>query len=588
MRRKYMKKRPPIFKSVVNRIVATVLLLVLPINLITLILVQRLIAGSNDQVESEITSAMELRAAYLSNDLDMAVERLIFERVTNADFAMLCGDLAEEPIAEWTRLTTQVADTIGQIEEQYENVDLVYFYVPENEIILMEGAPGMSRESLLFEIRLASATDDRTYGTGWTVREVDGVPTLLSFTRWRGAEFGIMLNLDRTGRRMDEMAPAAGRYTVFSDPEGTYFSSTRNAALDEELEGLTPKEAPKGYEVYRQDMEKYDLVMLQFAETSNVLTRLSGASLFLTVLALVFTILAVPFLLVSIRRWMFRPLNDLTTAMQRVEEGEIDYRIREHTGSEEFAFIDRRFNEMMDEVQGLKIDVYEKELEKRGVIMEYLSRQIQPHFILNSLNILYSYEPEEYELSRRMIMSISKYFRFIVYMHRPFVTVKQEMDFLTAYLDIQKARFPDMFFSIVEYDPEVEDCLLPPLAAQTLTENAIKHSLKVGMQIRIYVLTDKVTEEDGGELLRIRIADTGEGITDEILSEIHAFQETGEAQPHLGVGIRNTIERLKYLYDDKTTIEFERDAVGPGTNITLMLPLHREGEETGGEDEGDK
>lgn len=574
-----MKKRTPIIRSVVNRIVAIVLLLVLPINLITLILVQQLIASSNDQVESEITSSMELRDAYLSNDLNMAVERLIYERVTNADFIRLSADISKEPVAEWTRLTTQVADSIGQIEEQYENVDLVYFYVPENDIMLLEGAPGMSREALRAEVRLESAADDRTYGTGWVVREVSGLPTLISFTRWRGAEFGIMLNLNRTGRRMDEMAPAAGRYTVFSDPEGRIFSTTRNQELDDALEGLPISEAPKGYELYRQDMEEYGLVMLQLAETASVLTRLSGASLILTSFAVAFTILAVPFLLISIRRWMFRPINDLTTAMQRVEDGDLDYRIKEHTDSEEFAFIDRRFNEMMDEVQDLKIDVYEKELEKRGVIMEYLSRQIQPHFILNSLNILYSYEPEEYELSRRMIMSISKYFRFIVYMHQPFVTVKQEMDFLTAYLDIQKARFPDMFFSIVEYDPSVADCLIPPLAAQTLTENAIKHSLKVGIQIHIYVLTDKTEGEDGEEMLRIRIADTGEGITDEILSEIHAFQETGEPQEHLGVGIRNTIERLKYLYDDKTTIEFERDEVGPGTNITLMLPLHREGEE---------
>lgn len=580
-----MKKPTPLFKSVVNRIVFIVLLLVLPINLLTLILVQRLIAGSNDQVESEIMSAMELRATYLANDLDMAVERLIYERVTDADFVKLSGDISKETIAEWTRLTTQVADAIGQIEEQYENVDLVYFSVPENEITLLEGAPGVRREAILSKLEELSVGDDRTYGTGWTVTEVDGVPALISFTRWRGAEFGILLNLERTGRRMDEMAPAEGRYTIFTDRSGEVHSTTRNPELDEKLSGLAEPGVPKGYEIYREDMAAYGLVMLQLAEVSNVLTRLSGASLFLTTLALIFTILAVPFLLVFIRRWIFRPLSELTSAMKKVEGGDLDYRIAEHPESDEFAFIDRRFNEMMDEVRDLKIDVYEKELEKKDITMQYLSRQIQPHFILNSLNILYSYEPEEYELSRRMILSISKYFQFIIYLKQQFVTVKQEMDFLTAYLDIQKARYPDLFFSIVEYEPSLQDCLLPPLAAQTLTENAIKHSLKVGMQIHIYVLTDKVTDEEGKEWLRIRIADTGEGITDEILAEIHAFQETGEPQEHLGVGIRNTIERLKYLYDEKTTIEFERDAAGRGTNITLRLPLHREGEDSPAEGE---
>lgn len=573
-----MKARKPIFKSVVDRIVAVVLLLVLPVNFITLVLVQRMIESANRQVESEITSSMELRSAYLANDLDMAIERLIYERVTDADFARLSGNVRKETIEERSRLTTQVSTRIGQIEEQYENIDLVYFYVPENELLLIEGSPGIGREPVLSAVREKSESDDRTYGTSWTVKEIGGVPCLISFTRWRGSEFGILLNLNRTGRRMDEMAPIAGRYTIFASPDGSVFSSTRNSALDEVLAGAGITAAPKDYELYREELTTYGLTMLQLAETSNVLTRLTGASLVLTVLALFFTILTVPFLLVTIRRWIFRPLNDLTSAMAKIEDGDLDYRIAEHTESDEFAVIDRRFNEMMDEVRDLKIDVYEKELEKKDITMRYLSRQIQPHFILNSLNILYSYEPEEYELSRRMILSISKYFQFIVYLNQQFVTVKQEMDFLTAYLDIQKARYPDLFFSIVEYDPDLADCLLPPLAAQTLTENAIKHSLKVGRKIHIYVLTDQTTDENGANRLRVRIADTGEGITDEILAEIHAFQETGEPQPHLGVGIRNTIERLKYLYDDQTTIEFERDVAGRGTNITLMLPFHREGE----------
>lgn len=67
----------------------------------------------------------------------------------------------------------------------------------------------------------------------------------------------------------------------------------------------------------------------------------------------------------------------------------------------EFTQINKSFNRMMDQVSDLKIHVYEIQLEKQQIKMKFLSQQIQPHFIMNTLNILYSYEQEEYPLIRK-------------------------------------------------------------------------------------------------------------------------------------------------------------------------------------------
>ena len=129
--------------------------------------------------------------------------------------------------------------------------------------------------------------------------------------------------------------------------------------------------------------------------------------------------------------------------------------------------------------------------------------------------------------------------------------LSQEMDHIKNYFEIQNARYPGLFFSIVEYEEDLATALIPPLIVQSFAENAIKHSLKIGNKISIFVITDKMTDDNGQTMMRIRLADTGEGISDEILKKIERFKQTEKHQEGLGIGIENSIERLKYLYDNK-------------------------------------
>ena len=120
--------------------------------------------------------------------------------------------------------------------------------------------------------------------------------------------------------------------------------------------------------------------------------------------------------------------------------------------------------------------------------------------------------------------------------------------------------------------------LIPPLIVQNFAENAIKHSLKIGNRITIFVIADYFREEGQPDKMRIRLADTGEGISDELIEKIELFKKTGEHQEGLGVGIQNTIERLKYLYADKSIVRIWRDEFYGGTNVDIILPIYFEGD----------
>jgi len=288
----------------------------------------------------------------------------------------------------------------------------------------------------------------------------------------------------------------------------------------------------------------------------------------LFIISIIF-LLCIPLLFLAFNKWLVKPVNILIDAIHSVDDGNLDFRIDQRTGTYEFDLLNRNFNEMMDSVKDLKINVYEKELERQDIRLQYLSQQIQPHFILNAMNIIYSYEPEEYELIQKMVLCLSKYFQFIVNANRPYVRVKDEMDHISNYLEIQKIRYGERINScVLQTGKEVEDAVMPPLMIQNLVENVIKYALRDDAPIDI-LITAGLAEGD----VEILIRDTGCGISDETLELIRNFQETKVRQEGLGTGIQNTIERLELFFGEEARFEIGRWNADEGTQIRLIFPV---------------
>ena len=322
-----------------------------------------------------------------------------------------------------------------------------------------------------------------------------------------------------------------------------------------------------GYEVISTSSATSGLTITRYLSLEKVM---NAFPLMLRVM-LVFSLLglfALPIILYYMTRWVIRPVQKLNDAMEQVSQGNMDFRIEEGMQGSEFERMNREFNHMMEDVSRLKIDVYEQQLEKQNIRLKFLSQQIQPHFILNTLNILYSYEKDEFPLIQKMILCLSRYFRYIVNANMDEVPLKAEMDHIRNYFEIQQARYPDTFFSFVEYDEEIANCLVPPLLIQNFAENSIKHSIKIGNHINIFVIAQKYE----GNKVRVRMLDTGQGIDQELIDKINVFRKTGVRQEGLGVGIQNAIERLNVLYGADTSFEITRDQPH-GTRVEIVLPL---------------
>jgi signal transduction histidine kinase len=190
--------------------------------------------------------------------------------------------------------------------------------------------------------------------------------------------------------------------------------------------------------------------------------------------------------------------------------------------------------------------------------LEALKMQIQPHFLFNTLNTISELVHEDPDAAERMIVRLADLLRLTVdnaQTHE--VTLAQEVEFLDAYLEIQRTRFQDRLRVEVSVGPGTARARVPNLVLQPLVENAIRHgAASLGGLGRI-----SVKSERRGERLRMEVHDNGPGP--------HPDPRPGGRQ---GVGVRNTRERLAQMYGQGGRLELTHCPVG-GTVAAVEIPF---------------
>ncbi|MFS0869840.1 histidine kinase [Paenibacillus xylanilyticus] len=295
--------------------------------------------------------------------------------------------------------------------------------------------------------------------------------------------------------------------------------------------------------------------------------------------------------LVFLRQLLFRPMNTLIRGMRRVSRGELDVRL-EPPASSELEFVTRSFNQMTSEIQHLKIDVYEEQLRTREAEFKQLQMQINPHFYLNSLNIIHSLASlQKHELVQQMAGHLADYFRFSLRAGKRVIRLDEELEHIRHYLEIQKLRFPNKLNFSLDVDEGLGQYVLPPLTLQPFVENAIIHGFKRRTEPFVIRITAKETKtlSDGeservgnGDCvtrLRLSVEDNGVGFEQEMLTRLQQglYAEDPSGQH---IGIWNVAHRLLVKYSDTARLEFQNPDAG-GAAVILYLPAQTEAEEGG-------
>jgi two-component system LytT family sensor kinase len=190
--------------------------------------------------------------------------------------------------------------------------------------------------------------------------------------------------------------------------------------------------------------------------------------------------------------------------------------------------------------------------------MDALTSQINPHFLFNTLNTVSSLIRFDPDMARGVVLKLSNILRQLLRKHETFVPLREELDFIDDYLDIEVIRFGrDKLQIFKEIDPDAMEAFVPSMLLQPMIENAIKHGLAPrleGGQIHIR------TRRRNGRLY-LEIVDNGIGISQERLGEVYGG----------GIGISNVHERLRLLYGDQFKMDIH-SREGEGTQILIEIP----------------
>lgn len=267
------------------------------------------------------------------------------------------------------------------------------------------------------------------------------------------------------------------------------------------------------------------------------------------------------------------PLSRLVTSIKSIQAGNFQPIPVQRSNASEIQEIYSALNKMTNEVESLKIRVYEERLMQQNTQIQLFQLQLRPHFFLNALNTILNFaRANEYAMLQKMTLALATHCRYILY-NTWFVSVEEELAYTQNYIDMQSMQHDTKYHYIATAEESVLDREIPILVIQIFVENSLKHSQEQASEIDIHTSVSQATSGNVS-FLCITIDDTGIGFTEEMLAMLNATQVQTPAGNDHGIGIENVRKRLEILYGDQAGIVFTNNSHG-GAHVEMHLPMER-------------
>lgn len=210
--------------------------------------------------------------------------------------------------------------------------------------------------------------------------------------------------------------------------------------------------------------------------------------------------------------------------------------------------------------------------------MDFLKLQTNPHFFINTMNVIYNYAIlNQIDRIKQMARALSQHFRYTLYGENQ-VTVREELEFIENYLQLQKMH--TIGTQTVEVNVEVEESVLseeiPILSIQTFVENSMKYGENEEYQVQILIEGKRLE----GQGFFLAVSDRGQGFSQEVLQ---AYQEEKAVyrEGKKRIGIDNVKKRLELLYGYRACMKL-KNADGGGARVELYFKERDHEEQTQG------
>ena len=245
----------------------------------------------------------------------------------------------------------------------------------------------------------------------------------------------------------------------------------------------------------------------------------------------------------------------------------------------ELSFLFQFATRLSEQLETIRAEREKNEREQREALLVYqsteaelraLRAQINPHFLFNALNTIADLIVVDADKAERMTERLADVFRHVLtHSQESTIPVREEIEFVRRYLEIEEARFRDRLQVRIHVDAATEEIKVPALILQPLVENAIKHGLAPKIEGGILSVSARCADHD----LLLIVEDDGVGFCGKDFQRPSALVENGNGRAtSTGVGLANVKQRLQTLYGVQAAMLVER-AGQSGCRVTIRIPL---------------
>ena len=325
-----------------------------------------------------------------------------------------------------------------------------------------------------------------------------------------------------------------------------------------------------------------DWVLVTFVEESRLgsgFYRVGG------IVALIVTALLVLFYFYSryFLNAIIAPVQTVCRGMARLDNSDLEVRL-EPTGQKEIQDLMASFNQMVLSIKNMLQMTEETMQKKHEAEIQALQSQINPHFVVNTLNsIRFMAQVAQFDGIRKMAEALVSIVSCSFRSNVSFYTVREELDMLETYVYLMRIRYSNGFEVSYDIQPECAGYLLPRLTLQPVVENSITHGFDE-LDEELGQILISVYQWDG--FLCLAVWDNGRGMTAEQLELLDRGRQRRQ-DDNSSIGLENVRSRLRLNFGEAARIKFE-STPGEFTRVTLQIPIQslrrRENREEDGHD----
>lgn len=306
------------------------------------------------------------------------------------------------------------------------------------------------------------------------------------------------------------------------------------------------------------------LSIVPLTPMSNSISSIVKYSLLICGLSIAVTLLFVFFF----SKTLTGRLEELTRNMSKIDEGNFEVFVN-YKGHDEIAILSKSFKKMIEKVNTLINEVYLLDIEKKQAEINALQSQINPHFLFNTMESIRMnlWIKKDYETSE-IVQQFAKLLRKAIEWEDDKIPLKQEMELICIYLNIQKFRYKDKFTYEIRIDDTLINYIIPKFTLQPIVENAIYHGIEMKKGTGLLEIYSEVTENH----VKIIVKDDGIGIDSEKLQFLK--DQLSRNNPRCckdRIGIWNVNQRLRLFFGPEygINIDSQKDL---GTTFEILLP----------------